>query len=141
MRGLLGILMIALLTCGIAIGQAAASGADRTAQAPSREKPDITNGPVAEYVTDSACTIGWSTTTPGKMMVRYGTNPQNMTQTAESVESRDPRNHHVQLTGLAPNTRYFFQVMADGEPLRNAGTFSTVEKGDPPTKSKALIPQ
>ena len=141
MRELLGTVMVALLTCGMAMGQAAAQTAGGAGPTPSTERPDITNGPVAEYITDSAATIGWSTTAPAKMTVRYGTDLKNMTKTGEATEGRDPRNHHVQLTGLAPNTRYFFQVMANGEPLRDAGTFSTVERGDPPTKSKAIIPQ
>jgi phosphodiesterase/alkaline phosphatase D-like protein len=133
--------LIAMLTCGIVMGQAGTAAGSQATPSPAMQKPDITNGPVAEYITDSTCTIGWSTTTPGKMTVRYGTDPKQMSKTAESVEGSDPRNHHVQLSGLSPDTRYYFQVVADGEALRNAGTFSTVGKGDPPTKSKAVIPQ
>jgi phosphodiesterase/alkaline phosphatase D-like protein len=109
----------------------------------------INNGPVAEYVSDSNCTIGWSTRVPGTMTLRYGTDPAKMTQTKEAVESNsnsnnnnnDGRNYHVRLDGLTPDTRYYFRVVNAGESISGVGTFQTVAAGDPPIKSKAIIPQ
>ncbi len=101
----------------------------------------ISNGPVAEYVSDSNCTIGWSTRVSGTMTVRYGTDPAKMTQTKEAVEDKDGRNHHVRLDGLTPDTRYYFRVVNDGEAISGVGTFQTVAAGEPPIKSKAIIPQ
>jgi len=103
----------------------------------------INNGPVAEYVSDSNCTIGWSTRTPGNMTLRYGTDPAKMTQTKEAVESNnnDGRNYHVRLDGLTPDTRYYFRVLNAGEAISGVGTFQTVAAGDPPIKSRAIIPQ
>jgi phosphodiesterase/alkaline phosphatase D-like protein len=142
MTKLFGIALVTLLACGLAIAQTGSSSpANAALPSTSMEKPQITNGPVAELVSDSACTIGWSTTAPAKMTVRYGTDRTKLTQTAEAQDARDPRNHHVQLTGLTPNTRYYFQVLANGEPMGNPGTFSTVDRGDSPVKSKATIPQ
>ena len=137
MKGFLGILLAALLVCTIAAAQ---TSSGRTAQAPYGSA-QITNGPVAEYVTDAACTVGWSTSAPGKMIVRYGPNREQMTQTSSVVDSKDGRNHHAQLTGLQPNTQYFFEVVVDGVPLGNPGTFRTVASGETPIKSKAVIPQ
>jgi len=127
----------ALFAC---LFSAAQTTSNNPAQARSG-KPHITNGPVAEYVSDSACTVGWSTTGPGKMSVRYGTDRDKMSQTIDAVDSENASNHHAQLTGLKPSTQYFFQVMVDGVPLGNAGTFQTVGSGEPPIKSKAVIPQ
>lgn len=107
----------------------------------SLQDPQINNGPVAEYISDSNCTIGWSTRLPGTMTLQYGTDPTKMSQTREAVESKDGRNHHVQLDGLKPNTRYYFRVLNAGEAISGIGTFQTVAAGDAPTRSKAIIPQ
>jgi phosphodiesterase/alkaline phosphatase D-like protein len=119
-----------------------AAGQDSSAQDRQSNDKQINNGPVAEYVSDSNCAIGWSTRVSGTMTVRYGTEPSKMTQTKEAVESNDGRNHHVRLDGLTPNTRYYFRVMnAAGEAVSGVGTFQTVAAGEPPIKSKAIIPQ
>lgn len=107
----------------------------------SNADQQITNGPVAEYISDSNCTIGWSTSAPGTMTVRYGTDRDKMTQTAEAVEGKDGRNYHVQLNGLSANTRYYFRVLNGHEPISGVGTFQTVSQSDPPVRSKAVIPQ
>src|ERR1700684_2234826 len=79
------------------------------AQNPSPQEQQINNGPVAEYVSDSDCTIGWSTRVPGTMTLQYGTDPKKMTQTKEALGSNDGRNYHVRLNGLTPDTRYYFR--------------------------------
>ncbi|HZU21874.1 MAG TPA: fibronectin type III domain-containing protein [Terriglobales bacterium] len=108
---------------------------------PAGAQEQITNGPVAEMVSDSSCRLGWSSRAAGNMSVQYGPERGQMSQKAEAQDSADGRNHHVELTGLQPNTRYFFQVMRDGQPVGGVGTFRTVGSGDPPEKSKAIIPQ
>jgi len=120
-----------------------AVGQSRSAQnsAASTRDLQITNGPVAEYISDSNCTIGWSTSASGTMSLRYGTDPAKLTHTAETVESKDGRNHHVQLSGLTPNTRYYFRVVDSGSPISGVGTFQTGAENDPPIRSKATIPQ
>ncbi len=107
----------------------------------SNEDPQISNGPVAEYVSDSNCTIGWSTRVPATMTLQYGTDPAKMKQTKEAVQSNDGRNYHAQLDGLTPNTRYYFHVVNAGKAVSGVGTFQTVAAGDPPIRSKAMIPQ
>ena len=101
----------------------------------------FTNGPVAEYISDSAATIGWSRGQPANMTVRYGTDRTRLTQTATATASGEVRNHHARLDGLAPRTRYYFQVYEGGAPVGGVGTFSTVGKGDAPERSKATIPE
>jgi phosphodiesterase/alkaline phosphatase D-like protein len=112
------------------------------AQDSSTLEQQINNGPVAEYVSDSNCMIGWSTRVPGTMTLRYSTDRTKMTQTKDAVDSNDGRNHHVRLDGLTPNTRYYFRVLnAAGEPVSGIGTFQTVATGEPPIRSKAVVPQ
>jgi phosphodiesterase/alkaline phosphatase D-like protein len=111
--------------------------------ASSTQDPQINNGPVAEYVADTNCTIGWSTRLPATLTLQYGTDPAKMKQTKEAVESssNEGRNYHVKLDGLTPNTRYYFHVLDAGKAVSGVGTFQTVAAGDPPIKSKAMIPQ
>ena len=119
---------------GSAVGQ-------NSAMSTQSQDQQISNGPVAEYVSDSNCTIGWSSRVSGTMTVRYGTDPAKLTQTKEAVASNDGRNHHVRLDGLTPDTRYYFRVVNAGEAISGVGTFQTVAAGEPPIKSKAVIPQ
>ena len=147
----LAFLFISVLAVCFAVGQS--EPANRTGQNSAMSTPDrqndqqmkdqqIINGPVAEYISDSNCTIGWSTSAPGgTMTLRYGTERSKMTQTADVVKSKDGANYHVRLDGLAPTTRYYFRVLNGSEPLSGIGTFQTVAHSDPPIRSKAVIPQ
>lgn len=134
-------LCISVLSVGIAAAQNDAGRASDRNSTMSTHQDQITNGPVAEYISDSNCTIGWSSSASGTMMLRYGTDRTKMMQAAEAVESKDGRNYHVRLTGLAPNTRYYFEVVNAGEPISGVGTFRTVAQSDTPIRSKATIPQ
>jgi phosphodiesterase/alkaline phosphatase D-like protein len=134
-------LFISVLAVCLVAGQSKPASTDAQNSAMATQDQEINNGPVAEYVSDSNCTIGWTTRVPGAMTLRYGKDRTKMTQTAEAVEGKDGRNHHVQLEGLTPNTRYYFLVLNAGEPASGIGTFQTVAKGDAPIRSKAIIPQ
>ena len=102
----------------------------------------ISNGPVAETVSDSSALIGWSTSNAASNTgVKYGTNRANLSQTAQSTDGSDGKNHHVKLDGLSPSTRYYFQVTENGQPVGGVGTFRTTANGEQPVQSKAVIPQ
>jgi phosphodiesterase/alkaline phosphatase D-like protein len=143
----LAFVFISVLAVCIAVGQSestnkAAQNSAMSSSTTSTQDQAITNGPVAEYISDSNCTIGWSTNAPGEgMMLRYGTDRNKMTQTAEVMKSKNGPNYHVRLDGLAPTTRYYFRVLDGGEPISGIGTFQTVAHSDPPVRSKAVIPQ
>ena len=103
---------------------------------------EISNGPVAETVSDSSAVIGWSTrSSASSTSVKYGTNRANLSQTTEGTDGADGKNHHARLQGLSPSTRYYFQVAANGQPVGGIGTFKTTASGDTPVQSKAVIPQ
>jgi phosphodiesterase/alkaline phosphatase D-like protein len=84
------------------------------AQQPAPEK--ITQGPVVEGVGDSWAVIAWTTNTGGSTVVRYGTNPNHLDQTAESAysdnEKSSAQNHRVHLKNLKPGTTYYFMVVS-----------------------------
>lgn len=137
----LAFLFVSVIAICFAAGQSEPRSAVGQNSAGSTEDQKINNGPVAEYVSDSNCMIGWSTRVPGTMTLQYGTDRTKMTQTKEAVESNDGRNHHVRLDGLTPDTRYYFRVFNAGEAVSGIGTFQTVASGEPPIRSKATIPQ
>jgi phosphodiesterase/alkaline phosphatase D-like protein len=141
MKLTLAFLFISVFALCFAAAQSKPGSTAGQNSAVSTQDQQISNGPVAESVSDSNCTIGWSSRVSGTMTVRYGTDPAKMTQTKEAVASNDGRNHHVRLDGLTPDTRYYFRVVNAGEAISGVGTFQTVAAGEPPVKSKAVIPQ
>ena len=93
---------------------------------------NITNGPVVEHVADTNATVAWSTNLPASTIVKYGTDQNNLNQTAQ--EAWGQTTHRVQLKNLKPNTQYFFSVhSAQG---RNAPG-QKAEKGPIPFKTAA----
>ena len=108
----------------------------------SGSSEEISNGPVAETVSDSSAVIGWSTKEAASSTgIKYGTNRANLSQTAQATDGADGKNHHARLQSLSPSTRYYFQVTANGQPAGGVGTFRTTAAGDTPVQSKAVIPQ
>jgi phosphodiesterase/alkaline phosphatase D-like protein len=72
------------------------------------DKLHITNGPVVEHVADTNATIAWTTDLPSSSIVKYGTDRNTMSQTAE--QPWGATTHRVQLKNLKPSTQYFFTV-------------------------------
>lgn len=93
-------------------------------------------------MSDSNALIGWATRSAASNTgVKYGTNRVNLSQTAQGTDGSDGKNHHAKLDGLSPNTRYYFQITANGQPVGGIGTFRTTAAGEQPVQSKAVIPQ
>lgn len=83
----------------------------------------ITNGPVVKKTTDTVAEIAWSSDAPGSSIVKYGTSPNALNQTAEAPwgggkEHNGDYNHTVWVKNLKPNTTYYFVV----ETTQGAGT-------------------
>ena len=80
----------------------------------NQEALRITDGPRVEGVGNTWAVIAWTTNTGGSTIVRYGTNANSLTQTAEApyadVEGRQHQTHRVQVKNLQPNTTYYFIV-------------------------------
>jgi hypothetical protein len=68
--------------------------------------PEISNVVVLDY-TSTTATIFWTTNTTGDSVVRYGTTtPPSQVES----DSSDVTTHFIYLTGLTPNTKYYFEV-------------------------------
>ncbi len=78
------------------------------AQTTSQQNVQITKGPVVEFANDNSAVIAWSTNVQGSTVLKYGTDPNNLTQAAQAPWGGTT--HRVHLNGLQPNTTYYFQV-------------------------------
>ena len=92
---------------------------------------DITNGPIIETVGPNNAVIAWTTNAQSSSVVRYGTDPNSLTQTAQGPWSSG--GHRVQLNNLQPNTRYYFAVISaqrgTAASVSNTGQFQTLNPG------------
>jgi phosphodiesterase/alkaline phosphatase D-like protein len=104
-------------------------------------KPDVSNGPVAEYIADTRASVGWSTRGKGHMRLRLGTDPAHLDRLVEATEKDHGRNHHANVDHLKPDTQYFFQVVTtDNEPASDIGTFRTLQTGATAFAHRVIIP-
>ena len=77
----------------------------------------ITRGPYLQLQTSGSIVVRWRTDVPTKSRIYYGDTPGSQ---AGDVKSQDQvTEHEVQITGLDPDTRYYYSV----------GTFSEVLAG------------
>lgn len=75
---------------------------------------NITNGPRIESIGKDTAQIAWTTNTGGSSVIHYGTDPNNLNQTAQeayqSGQSGQNVVHRVTVKGLQPHTTYYFRV-------------------------------
>jgi hypothetical protein len=73
--------------------------------------PTISNIFVIPY--SGTADVFWTTDEPADELVRYGTSPGTLTQSVSSTALRTE--HSLNITGLSPNTVYFYQVQSTDE--------------------------
>jgi phosphodiesterase/alkaline phosphatase D-like protein len=88
----------------------AANSSSNTPPAGSQDQFRITNGPVVEKITGTSAVVAWSTDRPGSSVVKYGTDPNNLDQTAQ--QPWGGTTHRVEIKNLQPNTQYHFNVQS-----------------------------
>jgi hypothetical protein len=79
----------------------------------------LTRGPYLQSGSTTSVTVKWRTSSAAASVVKYGTTAGNLTQTASDPAS--VTNHVVKLTGLTPNTKYFYSV-GHGSTVLASGT-------------------
>ena len=90
------------------------------------EQPESTKGPYLMHVTPTSIKIHWEIVPGQAAIVRYGPT-QAMKEKCSALEARSKQ--HVELTGLSPSTRYYYQITAG--PVRwGPYTFRTAPKGE-----------
>jgi len=89
------------------------------------------SGPEVQSVSDTQAIITWTTNAPSSSTVRYGPSWLSLNQTAEGAWGT---NHSVTITGLKPNTRYFFRAesaQAEGTGQQARSQFISFTTGSP----------
>jgi len=106
--------LMKLLTIVVLTAALAASATAPQKHAEKAQAVKITDGPRIEGTGSTWAVIAWTTNTGGSSIIRYGTDANNLSQTAKSAyadnEKTKAQNHRVHLKNLKPNTKYFFQV-------------------------------
>src|SRR4051812_5010886 len=75
----------------------------------------ITDGPKIEFVGDTTAVVAWTTNVPSSAVVHYGTDRNNLNQTAQQEwggndNAGKSRTHRVEIKNLQASTPYFFTV-------------------------------
>jgi phosphodiesterase/alkaline phosphatase D-like protein len=96
------------------------SGSAATGSAGQPEALRITDGPRVEGTGDTWAVVAWTTNTGGSSIIRYGTDKNNLNQTAEAPyadnEGARLQTHRVHINNLKPHTTYYYMVdSAQGE--------------------------
>ena len=71
-------------------------------------------------ITDTSATISWSTDKETAAFIVWGAAANNIQKTEnETVDNQKFFNHTIDITGLKPNTPYFFKINSDGTEYDN----------------------
>lgn len=93
----------------------------------------IVKGPVVEWAGEKTAVIAWSTNVRSSTTLRYGTNPNNLSE--QKTAPYEGPTHRVRLANLTPSTKYYYRL--DDTKGQGTGTsaqsqvyeFETVAKG------------
>jgi hypothetical protein len=96
---------------------------DQAKHAQQAPKVKIIHGPVIESTKPTTATVAWSTNVNASTILKYGTNPGDMDQTAEARWGG--RTHRVYLRNLKPGTTYYYRI----ESTQAQGTGSQAVSG------------
>jgi hypothetical protein len=118
MRNIVVRFVLLKVLCIWSIGQTASPSSEVT---PQNDAVEITHGPVIENVTDTTAIIAWSTNVNAGTLLRYGTDPQRLDQSASMPWGG--LTHRVNLKDLKPGTTYYFQA----ESNKGQGTGTTAQ--------------
>ena len=134
---------LALATMGTTL-LCANYGAAQTAQIPAPakrpERVEITN--------DQFTIIRWNTNNPGGAdvhygIVQYGTDPNDLSRTAKSpIRINRAQTHttfRVRITGLKPQTTYYYRVTAEDSTGTSDSVKSTVSKFTTPAPGERIV--
>lgn len=73
-----------------------------------QEKQRIETRPYIQLASPTAFTVRWNSTKAGVSDLRYGTSPDRLFHSVSTAEKT--RYHQLRLTGLQPDTAYYYQV-------------------------------
>lgn len=71
-------------------------------------KPQLIRGPYLQVATDTSMVIRWRTDALSRSRVSYGEKPGKLDKTVDCLTQ--VTEHEIKLTGLLPNTRYYYSI-------------------------------
>ena len=89
---------------------------------------DIVQGPTVNLLGNTSVVIMWRTAGDVQSVVKYGT---TTALSLSAVNSTPDTSHRIELSGLTPNTRYYYKV-GDGSTWSSVCEFHTAPSGDEP---------
>jgi len=94
----------------------------------------LTRGPYLQMGSQTATTVRWRTSSATDSVVRYGTSPSNLNLTASNATVETE--HEIRLTGLSPNTTYYYSVGYGSTTLASGSDYFvvTAPAGAKPTR-------
>ena len=104
----------------------------------------IVAGPKLDVVSDRSAIVEWSTAVRSSSLVHFGTDKNNLSQTAEAPWGATT--HRVGINSLSPNTTYFLQVESSQAQGTGTGTksgkiqFTTLAPGSSAKVNPPVIP-
>jgi len=100
--------------------------------------PAIVRGPYLQSATTSNIIVRWRTDVPTESRVHFGTVASNLN--LQAVDPAPVTEHALTLSGLAPDTKYFYSILA--APFLSVGgpsyAFTTPPSGSKPTRIWAI---
>jgi hypothetical protein len=142
-----------LLTLAITASVGGLLSADRAlAQvlppAPKAARVEITQGPELESATNHLTIIRWTTNNPGGSdqqygIVRYGTDPKDLSQTAKSPirlnQGHAFTTFRVRIEGLKQRTTYYYTVTSEESNGNSSGVKSAVKEFTTPGPGERIV--
>lgn len=118
-------------------GTASASASTSGAAASNGSSVSITSGPTPSPSSNSA-TITWTTNKNAANEVRYGTDPNNLSQ--HWYEAGGSTQHTATLSNLQPGTTYYFAIKERNGGTRTTGQFQTTGTATAATAATTTAP-
>jgi phosphodiesterase/alkaline phosphatase D-like protein len=143
-------LLVKLPVIAMAAGLLCASPTLAQTLPPAAKAPSVTmiQPPTLEIAHDDTAILRWTTTNPGGFeghvaVVKYGTTPNALTQTAESP-NRVNRGHsdtmfRVRIDGLLPQTTYYYKVTSIEANGKSDGLESDVNQFTTPPRGDRIV--
>jgi hypothetical protein len=108
----------------------------------------ISKGPELESATNQLTIIRWTTNNPGGSdvhygVVRYGTDPKNLSETAKSPirlsHTHESTTFRVRVDDLKPRTTYYYTVSSEESGGKSDGVKSAVHKFTTPGPGERFV--
>ena len=103
-----------------------------SASAQDRNPIRLTHGPMLGHVTANSVRVWGRTSDPGQFMVKFGIDADKQSQTSQPTTTRieDDNTGFLELTGLKPDTRYYYQIWTNDRPHGLPGSFRTLPSSE-----------